>query len=317
MANKELQIITGKDEMRQWSRSARAQGKTIGLVPTMGYLHEGHLSLIQESKQHSDLTVVSIYVNPGQFSPNEDLSTYPSDFNGDVNKLKNIAGGVDVVFHPKNLYDYARRDDLTDAGKKMETDDLEEGKVVSCVEKGGMGHETWIRVERLEKGLCGSSRPVFFRGVATIVTKLFNVVEPDVAVFGKKDYQQWRIIQRMVRDLDFGIKIIGAELVRDTDGLAKSSRNVRLSPQEREKALSISESLFKAKTAAEKGRLLCRDLKDSVIRTIHEAGGKVDYAEIVDQESLEALEEIKSPAVFCVAAWFGNVRLVDNMEIDV
>lgn len=205
MANKEPLIITSKDEMRQWSRSSRAKGNTIGLVPTMGYLHEGHLSLIQECKQHSDLTVVSIYVNPGQFSPNEDLSTYPSDFAGDVNKLKNTAGGVDVVFHPRNLYDYGKHDGLVKERIEEKSNGKEEGKVVSCVENGGMGHETWVRVERLEKGLCGSSRPVFFRGVATIVTKLFNIVEPDVAVFGKKDYQQWRIIQRMVRTVLFSL----------------------------------------------------------------------------------------------------------------
>ncbi|XP_042016505.1 pantoate--beta-alanine ligase-like [Salvia splendens] len=313
MENKEPLIITDKDDMRRWSRSARAQGKIVGFVPTMGYLHEGHLSLVQECKQHSDLTVVSIYVNPGQFSPNEDLSTYPLDFIGDINKLKNKAGGVDVVFHPKDLYDYGKYDGVVNA----RSNGLEEGKVVSCVENSGQGHETWVRVQKLEKGLCGSSRPVFFKGVATIVTKLFNLVEPDVAVFGKKDYQQWRIIERMVRDLDFGIKIIGAELLRDPDGLAKSSRNVHLSPEQRKKATSISESLFHARTAAQKGQVVCRELKDLVIKTIHEAGGKVDYAEIVDQESLEVLDEIKSPAVFCIAVWFGNVRLLDNVEIAV
>lgn len=192
--SKEPLIIRGKDQMRQWSRSARSQGKTIGFVATMGYLHEGHLSLIEESHKHADLTVVSIYVNPGQFSPNEDLSTYPSDFVGDIDKLKSINGGVDVVFNPQNLYDYGQ------IVAENSGEEEEEGKVVSCVENGGgMGHETWVRIERLEKGLCGKSRPVFFRGVATIVAKLFNVVEPDVAVFGKKDYQQWRIIKRMVK----------------------------------------------------------------------------------------------------------------------
>ncbi|CAI9776629.1 unnamed protein product [Fraxinus pennsylvanica] len=310
MANKDPLMITDKDEMRKWSRSMRAQGKTIGLVPTMGYLHEGHLSLIQESHKQTQLTVVSIYVNPGQFSPTEDLSTYPSDFLGDIQKLKYVPGGVDVVFNPKNLYDYGNND----SGVGL---DQEGGKVVSCVERSGMGHETWVRVERLEKDLCGKSRPVFFRGVATIVTKLFNIVEPDVAVFGKKDYQQWRIIKRMVRDLDFGIKVIGTELVRDDDGLAKSSRNVRLSPEDRQKALSISKSLFKAKFAAENGQNDCQELRNAVIQAIHEAGGKIDYAEIVDQESLEKLREIKRPAVFCVAAWFGNVRLIDNIEISV
>lgn len=196
MAVKEPEIITDKNQMRQWSRSMRAQGKTIGLVPTMGYLHEGHLSLLREAHTHTQVTVVSIYVNPGQFSPNEDLSTYPSDFHGDIKKLMSVPGGVDVVFHPHNLYDYGTTG-IGD-GVKREIRREKEGKVVSCLEERGLGHETWVRVESLEKGLCGKSRPVFFRGVATIVTKLFNIVEPDVAVFGKKDYQQWRIIRRMV-----------------------------------------------------------------------------------------------------------------------
>ncbi|KZV57808.1 Pantoate--beta-alanine ligase family protein [Dorcoceras hygrometricum] len=311
MANQEPLIISDKDEMRKWSRTMRSQGKSIGLVPTMGFLHQGHLSLIQESLKHTQLTVVSIYVNPGQFSPNEDLSTYPSDFLGDIRKLMSVPGGVNVVFHPKDLYDYGKGDDY----EKM--NGREKGKIVSCVEKSGIGHETWVRVENLEKGLCGKSRPIFFRGVATIVTKLFNIVEPDVAVFGKKDYLQWKIIQRMVRDLDFGVKVVGSELMRDEDGLAMSSRNVHLSLDQRAKALSISKSLFKAKFATEQGQVDCKELKDSLIHAIQEAGGKIDYAEIVDQENLEDLTEINRPAVFCVAAWFGNVRLIDNMEINV
>ncbi|KAG5514719.1 hypothetical protein RHGRI_035944 [Rhododendron griersonianum] len=308
---KEPLVITDKNEMRQWSRTMRAQGKTIGLVPTMGYLHEGHLSLIRESHTHTHLTVVSIYVNPGQFSPSEDLSTYPSDFKGDIDKLKSVPGGVDVVFHPYNLYDYGGGGVEREVRREKEVG----GAVVSCVEERGVGHETWVRVEKLEKGMCGKSRPVFFRGVATVVAKLFNVVEPDVAFFGKKDYQQWRIIRRMVRDLDFSIEVIGSEIVRDDDGLAMSSRNVHLSPEEREKALSINRSLSKAKLAAEKGQVNCRELKDSVFQAVLEAGGRIDYAEIVDQESLEAVEVIKGPVVFCVAAWFGKVRLIDNKEI--
>lgn len=187
----EPDVISDKEAMRKWSRTMRSQDKTIGLVPTMGYLHEGHLSLVRQSLILADVTVVSIYVNPGQFSPNEDLSTYPSDLSGDLSKLAALPGSKVVVFNPRNLYDY-------DGERKKKINDDGE-KVVSCVEEGGLGHETWVRVERLEKGLCGKSRPVFFRGVATIVTKLFNIVEPDFAVFGKKDYQQWRIIQRMVR----------------------------------------------------------------------------------------------------------------------
>lgn len=303
---KEPKIITDKNEMREWSRSMRAQGKTIGLVPTMGFLHQGHLTLLEEAHKHTQVFVVSIYVNPGQFSPNEDLSTYPSDFNGDIKKLMSVPGGVDVVFHPYNLYDYGVGNG--EGGEEREG-------VVSCVEDRGLGHETWVRVERLEKGLCGKSRPIFFRGVATIVTKLFNIVEPDVAVFGKKDYQQWRIITRMVRDLDFSIKIIGSDITREKDGLAMSSRNVHLSADEREKALSINRSLSKAKDTAEMGQKNSRDLINLVIESIQEAGGRIDYAEIVDQESLKAVEKITSPVVFCIAAWFGKVRLIDNIEI--
>ncbi|WJZ90899.1 hypothetical protein VitviT2T_010014 [Vitis vinifera] len=314
MELREAEIIRDKDEMRRWSRRMRSQGKTIGLVPTMGYLHQGHISLIKEAHKHTDLIVVSIYVNPGQFAPSEDLSTYPSDFHGDLQKLMAVPGGVDAVFHPHNLYDYGS---VGGGGRSGDCDVREEGKgVISCLEERGFGHETWVRVERLEKSMCGKSRPVFFRGVATIVSKLFNIVEPDVAVFGKKDYQQWRIISRMVRDLDFAIKVIGSEIVRDADGLAMSSRNVHLSPEEREKALSINRSLSRAKFAAEKGQTNCRELRDLVIQAIEEAGGRIDYAEIVEQESLEAVEEIRNPVVFCVAARFGKVRLLDNMEIN-
>ncbi|VFR01214.1 unnamed protein product [Cuscuta campestris] len=315
MEAKEPIIITEKEEMRKWSRFARAQGKTIGFVPTMGYLHEGHLSLIREAQKHAQVIVVSIYVNPGQFSPNEDLSTYPSDFLGDIEKLKSLPCGIDAVFSPRNLYDYG-----DGCGRsRPEMEHRTEGNAISCVEEnGGGGHQTWVAVERLGKGLCGKSRPIFFRGVATVVTKLFNIVEPDFAVFGKKDYQQWRIIQKMVRDLDFGIKVIGAEVVREDDGIAMSSRNVRLSPDERKQALSISRALSKAKVAAEKGGLVnCKDLRDVVIKTIEEAGGRIDYAEIVDQESLEPAKVIEMPVAFCVAAWFGSVRLIDNVEINV
>lgn len=312
MAEKEIKIITDKEVMRKWSRSMRVQGKTIGLVPTMGYLHEGHLSLIKEAQKQAQVIVVSIYVNPSQFAPSEDLATYPSDFHGDIQKLKSIpGGGVDAVFHPQNLYDYG---EFIDSCTNKEEKDK---GVDSCIHgEGKLGHETWVRVERLEKGMCGKSRPIFFRGVATIVTKLFNIVEPDVAVFGKKDYQQWRIICRMVRDLDFSIEIVGCDIMRDADGLAMSSRNVKLSPDEREKALSISRSLSRAKSAAENGQISCTELRNSVIQAILEAGGKVDYAEIVDQECLEAMEKINCPVVFCVAAWFGKVRLIDNIEIN-
>ncbi|KAL6978777.1 pantoate--beta-alanine ligase (AMP-forming) [Sarracenia purpurea var. burkii] len=272
METKHPLILTGKEQMRRWSRIVRSQGKTVGLVPTMGYVHDGHLSLVREAHKHADLIVVSIYVNPGQFAPSEDLTTYPSDFPGDINKLESVPGGVDVVFHPHNLYDYGN-------GGGGEGEKGGEAAASSCLEEWGLGHETWVRVEKLEMGMCGKSRPIFFRGVVTVVAKLFNIVEPDVAVFGKKDYQQWRIIQRL--------------------------------------ASSINQSLSKAKYAAEKGIVNCEVLKNSVIQAIHEVGGRIDYAEIVEQENLEAVEEIKGAVVFCVAAWFGKVRLIDNIEINV
>ncbi|CAM8970483.1 unnamed protein product [Rhodiola kirilowii] len=312
MANKEPEVITEKTQMRKWSRMMRSEGKVIGLVPTMGYLHEGHISLIKEAKKHSDVIVVSIYVNPGQFAPTEDLSTYPSDFHGDVQKLVEV-GGVDVVFHPHNLYDYGNLSFENGGGGGFG------GGLVSCVEQCGFGHETWVRVEKLEKGMCGKSRPVFFRGVATVVAKLFNIVEPDVAVFGKKDYQQWRIIRRMVRDLDFAIEVIGSDIVRESDGLAMSSRNVHLSPEDREKALSINQALLRAKAAAaEQGQRSCQELITSVTRIVSEAGGKVDYAEVCVHQNTPSrmfFNLLAHPVVFCIAAWFGKVRLIDNMEI--
>ncbi|CAN6684744.1 unnamed protein product [Malus baccata var. baccata] len=280
MAAGEPQIIRDKDQMRRWSRAMRSQGKTVGLVPTMGYLHDGHVSLIRETRTHADVLA-----------------------------LTQIPGGVDVVFNPHNLYDYGTNTDAkAPASNGARASDG--GETVSCVEEKGAGHETWVRMERLEKGMCGRSRPVFFRGVATVVSKLFNIVEPDVAVFGKNDYQQWRIIQRMVSSSPL---VMGSEIVCENDGLAMGSRNVEL------RALSISKSLSKARSSAEKGQINCKELRDLVVEAISEAGGRVDYAEptslngkmfccyccIVDQGSL-----------LCVAAWFGLVRPIDNMEIN-
>ncbi|KAM3318486.1 hypothetical protein ACQJBY_035945 [Aegilops geniculata] len=310
----EPEVIRDKAAMRAWSRRQRAEGKTVVLVPTMGFLHEGHLSLVSSAAAVPGpvAVVVSIYVNPSQFAPTEDLATYPSDLAGDLRKLAST-GAVHAVFNPPDLYHrgaavFARPAEAPRGG----------GAAASCLEAGGDGHETWIRVERLEKGLCGASRPVFFRGVATVVAKLFNVVEPDIAMFGKKDYQQWRLICRMVRDLDFAVEIIGSEIVREADGLAMSSRNVHLSPEEREKALSISRSLLNARTAAlNKSNSASEHIKDQIVQTLTEAGGRVDYVEIVEQESLVPVETIDRPVVICVAAWFGKVRLIDNIEIHI
>ncbi|CAD6207703.1 unnamed protein product [Miscanthus lutarioriparius] len=268
--------------MRAWSRRRRAEGKAVALVPTMGFLHEGHLSLVSAAVAASAgpvAVVVSIYVNPSQFAPTEDLATYPSDFAGDLRKLA-ATGVVAAIFCPRTFYVRGSADRPSAAGASGDA--------------------------RLEKGLCGSSRPIFFRGVATVVAKLFNVVEPDVAVFGKKDYQQWRVICRMVRDLDFAIHIVGSEIVREADGLAMSSRNVNLSHENREKALSISRSLMDARTAALNGSNHSQQIKDQIVQTLTEAGGQADYVEIVEQESLVPAERMDRPCVICVAAWFGK-----------
>jgi len=203
---------------------------------------------------------------------------------------------VDVVFNPYDLYVRAEK--------------------LRSHNEGDRGHETWIRVERLEKPLCGKDRPIFFTGVVTVVAKLFNIIEPDVAVFGKKDYQQWRIICRMVRDLDFAVEIVGCPLIREDDGLAMSSRNVRLSAAERQDALSINRSLREVEGAVKSGEVDVVVLEQLVCKAITDAGGKVDYAQIVDIETLQEVETIRAAVVFAVAARFGSVRLLDNIELE-
>ncbi|KAH9298474.1 hypothetical protein KI387_030156, partial [Taxus chinensis] len=269
----DIEVIRDKNAMRNWSRNRRVQGEKISLVPTMGYLHSGHLALVKAAKTRAPRVVVSIYINPAQFAAGEDFSTYPSNFEGDLNKLRAL--GVDAVFIPADLY--VREDNAKGEGK---VEDKNVGECTSFLEeKSGNGHETWIRVDKMEKPLCGKSRPIFFRGVATVVAKLFNIVEPDFAVFGKKDYQQWRLICRMVRDLDFAVEIVGSEIVRDSDGLALSSRNVHLSPKERREALSICRSLTKVRNAVCNGEISSGILRHLVVENILKAGGKIDYVE--------------------------------------
>jgi pantoate--beta-alanine ligase len=214
-----MEVISSAADMRRWSRAHRAAGRRVAFVPTMGFLHEGHLSLVREARARADVVAVSIYVNPAQFAAHEDFGTYPRDDEGDLAKLRAV--GADAAFVPAHLY---AQDAPTPPPPPPP-------------------HETFVTVERLSTGLCSTTRPHFFRGVATVVCKLFNVVEPDVAVFGKKDYQQFRVVQRMVRDLDYDIRIVGVELTREPDGLAMSSRNVRLDPEARVAARAISKAL--------------------------------------------------------------------------
>jgi pantoate--beta-alanine ligase len=255
---------------------------------------------------------------------------------------------VDVVFNPYDLYAHNGPEETPDVAKeagskkknlperwstaaeqeekKSQVADLQDSLEENLKPNGGMAvanmhdenkgrHETWIRVERLEKPLCGQNRPIFFRGVVTVVAKLFNIVEPDVAVFGKKDYQQWRVLCRMAQDLDFAVEIVGCPLLREDDGLAMSSRNVRLSDTERQQALSISRSLKEIEASVKMGEVDANLLVKCIIEKITAAGGKVDYAKIVEQDTLREVDKIKVPVVAAVAAHFGSVRLIDNIEL--
>lgn len=310
-----MEVLREKEDMRNWSRRMRRAGYTVALVPTMGFLHPGHLSLVQHAKQLADVVVVSIYVNPSQFAPTEDFGSYPRDVHGDLAKLQPFK--VDAIFNPVDLYvrDSVQRGAVPENIMAFpdKSDDVRERN--SKAHTSGQGHETWVRVEKLEVPMCGQSRPGFFRGVATVVTKLFNIVEPDVAIFGKKDYQQWHIIKRMVRDLDFAINIVGCEILREEDGLAMSSRNVYLSSVERVQALSINKSLRQVEEAVMNGIVDTSSLIGLVQEAITSASGRVDYVQISEQESLHPLGVINCPSVLCVAAWFGSVRLIDNIEL--
>lgn len=301
-----IPIITSKEEIRAFSRKQKLAGKTVGFVPTMGYLHQGHLSLVEEAKKHADVVVASIYVNPTQFSANEDFDVYPRDPDND--RLQLQLAGCAAVFEPAGSLYHQVAGAADDAGNVV-------GREVAHPD----AHETWVTVQQLQRGMCGDSRPHFFRGVATVVTKLFHLVEPDVACFGQKDYQQWRLITRMVRDLDFAITIIGVPIAREADGLAMSSRNARLSPEARSDALSISAALRWAQQAVAQGEMTqAADVAATVRQRIAAAGGDVDYVELRDADNLSLVTDVsKQPTLLAVAAKFpakdkGSVRLIDN-----
>ena len=259
----------------------RARGGSVGLVPTMGYLHEGHLSLVRRCRAENDVVVASIFVNPTQFGPGEDLSSYPRDLDRDRELL--ASAGTDLVFAPEPEALYA-----PDAS-------------------------TWVEETRLASGLCGASRPGHFRGVCTVVLKLFQIVGPQRAYFGEKDYQQLQVIRRMVRDLDVPVEVVGCPLVREPDGLARSSRNVYLSPEERSLALGLSRALEVVQEAARRGD---RDAS-SLIRTARErlegdSRVQVDYLELVDPQTLERVPRLDREARLLMAVRVGRTRLLDN-----
>lgn len=271
-------------EMKSVVRDVRSLGKSVGVVPTMGYLHEGHLSLVQASLQSADCTVVSIFVNPAQFGPKEDFKEYPRDLARDSQLLEKL--GVDLLFCP----DYT----------EMYPPD----------------YKTYIEVESLQDKLCGPSRPGHFRGVCTVVLKLFNIVQPDVAFFGQKDAQQAIILKRMVSDLNLDVRVEVMPTVREEDGLALSSRNVYLDPEQRQSALCLSRSLNEAAGMIRSGERRTDPLMDRMREIIdREDLAKLDYISIVDTGSLEPLKEIKKEALIALAVFFGSVRLIDNMMV--
>ncbi len=263
-----------------WRRS----GLHIGLVPTMGFLHAGHLSLVRSARQKSDKLVVSIFVNPTQFGPGEDLDAYPRDLDHDRRLL--AAEGTDVLFLPDPAEMYPE------------------------------GYQTHVSLDHLPGHLCGLSRPVHFGGVATVVTKLFHIVKPHVAIFGEKDYQQLLVVRRLVRDLSFDVEIVGGPTVREADGLAMSSRNAYLAESQRPSALTLSRALNAARVAVAAGERRAAAIIEAAVNTIQsEADTLIDYVKIVDPETLEDMATIDRPARMALAVRVGRCRLIDNMAL--
>ena len=281
-----MNISGSISEVRQIVKEWRKEGLTVGLVPTMGYLHEGHKSLIDKAVKENDRVVVSVFVNPIQFGPTEDLASYPRDLERDA-KLCEEAG-ANLIFHPEK--------------EEMYFDDF----------------SSFVEVQGVSKGLCGKSRPIHFRGVCTVVTKLFNIVKPDRAYFGQKDAQQLAVVKRMVRDLNMDIEIIGCPIIREEDGLAKSSRNTYLSPEERKAAVILSKSLKLGKKAIEAGERDSKKIIDIITNNINtEKLAKIDYVEIVDPLSIENIDKIENSALVAMAVYIGKTRLIDNFIYEV
>ena len=276
-----MQIVATVEEVRAQVRAWRQEGLSVGLVPTMGYLHEGHKSLIDKAVEQNDRVVVSVFVNPIQFGPGEDLATYPRDLDRDAALCENA--GANLIFHPEpdNMY----------------FDDF-------C---------TYIDMDGLTKGLCGKTRPTHFRGVCTVVGKLFNIVQPDRAYFGQKDAQQLAVIRRMVRDLNFNLEIVGCPIIREEEGLAKSSRNTYLSPEERKAAVILHKGLTRGEELVNQGEKNANVVKAAIREVIEsEPLAKIDYVEIVDFDNMKEIETLERPFLAAVAVYIGKTRLIDN-----
>ncbi len=279
-----IKVVDKIKDMQTLSSNVRKEGRIIAFVPTMGALHEGHLSLIRKAKEKGEFLVVSIFVNPSQFGPDEDYKKYTRDLEGDLRKIKEI--GVDVVFSP----------DINEIYPD--------------------GFETYVEVQELQKPLCGQFRPGHFKGVATVVLMLFNIVKPDIVIFGEKDYQQLKIIQKMARDLHLEVEVVGLPIIREDDGLALSSRNVYLSKKEREQARALSEALGEIRMRFNQGQ---NDISD-LIHEGREVLNKslihdIDYLEIRNGNTLECKEEAKSGDLVALAAKIGHTRLIDNIKL--
>jgi len=272
-------------ETAAWAESVRRSGRRLALVPTMGYLHEGHLSLMREGGRRADVVASSIFVNPTQFGPNEDLARYPRDWEGDLAKC--ASAGVEAVFAPSPAEVYPQ------------------------------GYQTYVEVEQVSQGLCGARRPGHFRGVATVVTKLLCLLRPHVALFGEKDYQQLQVIRALERDLHLGVEIVGMPTLREADGLAMSSRNAYLSPEERQRALSLSRGLAAAQALVRSGEREAGAVVAAVRKELQAANVREDYVELVDASTLLPLRSLAPGQVarLLVAAFVGNTRLIDNQPV--
>ncbi|NLH36946.1 MAG: pantoate--beta-alanine ligase [Thermotogaceae bacterium] len=278
-----MRLIQNVSEMKALSKSVLDDGKTIGFVPTMGYLHQGHLSLVQKAREENDIVVVSIFVNPTQFGPNEDYSRYPRDLERDLRLLNPF--NVDYIFNP------------------------------SVEEMYPAYYSVFVDETEMSKYLCGARRPGHFRGVCTVVTKLFNIVRPTRAYFGQKDAQQFRILRRMVENLNMDVEMVEMPIVREPDGLAMSSRNVYLSDEERREAPRLYKSLLEAKRLIDGGERDVQKIKGEIQRVLNHPLLKIDYVEIVDEKTLIPVDRIEGDVIVAIAVFFGKARLIDNVII--
>lgn len=281
-----MKILKDIKDLKGYIKQEKILQKKIGFVPTMGYLHEGHLSLIKRAKAENDICIVSIFVNPTQFGPNEDFEKYPRDFEHDCSLLE--SANVDALFLPEPEQMYPN------------------------------GFQTYIEVGELTQNLCGTSRPGHFKGVTTVVAKLLNLVSPDRAYFGQKDAQQLLVIEKMVADLNMDIAIIGCPIIREEDGLAMSSRNSYLTKDERKQATVLCKSLKAAKAAIDSGERSCESIDRLIREIIAESPiGKIDYVEIVSRDTLQPIKVLHGSALIALAVYFGKTRLIDNIFLEV